>query len=219
MELLADRHVFSQLLTHNHKESYAYSSKLGNIEDDIDNAAKLLDTYEKMKLLWTQAKRILKDAAVEKKRCEMRHCGVWDDVEDGKTRLNILHDETRSLLKVKFLIDTKLDELVKVLDHKRIVLETNNLNYVTAMHDTQQYQYCIPGDPIYTKYGFGIIRMYRPDDKMVFCTLPFGQPAAKLWIKLDEVMKAEQARQRAEVLTHYPHPSPSPIQLLMHSLS
>jgi len=70
------------------------------------------------------------------------------------------------------------------------------------MHDAQQYQYCIPGDPIYTKYGFGIIRMYRPEDKMVFCTLPFGQPAAKLWIKLDEVMKAEQARQRAEVIKY-----------------
>ncbi len=77
------------------------------------------------------------------------------------------------------------------------------------MHDAQQYQYCVPGDPIYTKYGFGIIRMYRPEDKMVFCTLPFGEPAAKLWIKLDEVMKAEQARQRAEVLT----------TLLTHSLT
>jgi len=103
---------------------------------------------------------------------------------------------------VKFLIDTKLDEVVKMLEHKRVMLETNKVTYTTSMHDAQQYQYCVPGDPIYTKYGFGIIRMYRPEDKMVLCTLPFGEPAAKLWIKLDEVMKAEQARQRAEVLTH-----------------
>jgi hypothetical protein len=43
--------------------------------------------------------------------------GVWDDVGECKDELSFVHDEMKSLLKEKVVLEAKLDEQVGLMGH------------------------------------------------------------------------------------------------------
>lgn len=198
--LLGDRVVFSRVLESLHKDSFGYDVELTGLEMDLDRTAKLLATYEKMEILWKQANRITAQAVKDKRKAELRLCGLWDDVKEAKDRLSFVHEETRSLLKVKFLLESKQEYHHRIVDERKAQLEKSKASLVDVEKAALALQYCMPGTPVITRYGDGFIRSYRSVDKMLLVSLGFGRPPAKLWIQSQEIIDADHARQQGEQL-------------------
>ena len=95
--LLADRHLYSDVLTSLHRDSFICQHDIADLEQDLDRTGKLLATYEAMTKLWMQANKLLKQAERDKKKAEMRRCGVWEDVKEATDVAIHLKQETRSV--------------------------------------------------------------------------------------------------------------------------
>jgi hypothetical protein len=200
LDLLSERTMFSRIIESLHKTSFNYENTLLGFEDDISRCDKLLSTFEKMRQMWQQSKRILKHADVSLRKTHIKRVGVWDDVKDQFDIYSFLHDETRQLLKLKFLIDVQLEEHVAVSRKKKLLSGEAEIKWKIAEEDSIALEYCTPGHPVYTRYGEGYIRTYRHLDRMLCISLPFGTPPAKVWMNAREIIDAERAKQRSEIL-------------------
>lgn len=200
LDLLSERTLFSRIIESLHKTSFNYENTLLGFEDDISRCDKLLAIFEKMRAMWQQSKRILKHADVSLRKTHIKRVGVWDDVKDQFDIFSFLHDETRQLLKLKFLIDVQLEEHVAVSKKKKILWEEAEIKWKTAEEDAIALEYCTPGHPVLTRYGEGYIRTYRHIDRMLLISLSWGNPPAKLWMNAREIIDAERALQRSEIL-------------------
>jgi len=198
LELLSDRSMYSQMVEFLHKESYGYEQELEGIEKDLDKTGLLLATYERMQAMWKQASRIMAQANKDKRRAEMKQCGVWEDVKEIRDVAYFLHDETLSLLRVKFLFDSQLEATTSIYEAQHKLLMEKQIELEIFQRASTGLQYCRPGDPIITRLGFGTIRAYRKQDEMLFVTLEFGEPPAKMWIQAKEWIDSERARQGNE---------------------
>jgi hypothetical protein len=198
LELLTERAVYSIVLEFLHKESYGYDQELNEIERDLDKTGLLLATFDKMQALWKSANRIMAQANKDKMKAEMKQCGVWDDVKEQFEKFSFLHDETLSLLKVKFLYESQLEgarhtyeEQQKMYKEKHTLLEELQL-------ESTRLLYCRPGDLVMTRFGDGIIRQHRKVDDMLIISLSFGEPLATVVMRADEIVVPERARQKGE---------------------
>ena len=124
LDLLTERAIYAIVLEFLHKESYGFDQELNEIERDLDKTGLLLTTFERMQELWKSANRIMAQANKDKMKAEMKQCGVWDDVKEAFEKL---HDETLSLLKVKFLYDSQL-EGVKKHEEQQVISKRNQQN-------------------------------------------------------------------------------------------
>ena len=70
--------------------------------------------------------------------------------------------------------------------------------YLANELESQALAYCKPGNAVNTKFGFGTICYYRAKDQMILIILPWGNPAAKLWMRRDEIVAPERAKQQGE---------------------
>ena len=77
-------------------------------------------------------KMILKKAKRDHKIAEMNGCGLWKNVKDCRDALGFLHDETNSLLKIKYILDTKTDALILKIKEKTEILKTLREKFVDA---------------------------------------------------------------------------------------
>ncbi len=196
--LLSDRDLFATVLEFLHKESYMYEYTLTTLEDDLDRTSKLLSTFEKMQRLWKQASLIRAQAIKDKQRAEMARCGVWEDVNDQLLTTDMLHDQTRGLLKAKLLIDAKLEHTIKAAALRKGHLETAEKKYADAHKKAEALKYCQPGYLVNTRYGEAFVVSYRPTDDMVLVQLPFCTPLAKAYIHYRDIVDFMRARQQAE---------------------
>jgi hypothetical protein len=196
--LVSDRAIYSAVLTNLHKDSYAFDWELTGIEDDLDKTGKLLSTFEKMRALWERANRNLNRAIRDKKRAEMRQCGVWDDVKECVDRVSFLHEETSALLKTKVLLESKLSKQLDLIQFYKESLEAKRSFWEDAEKQATGLLYRRPGEPVITRYGYCYIRTYRSRDDMVMLSLPFGTPCARLWMVGKEIADGERGRQQAE---------------------
>ncbi len=198
LDMISDRSAYSFVLTHLHKDAFTYDWELSSIEEDLDKTGRLLATYEKMKDLWQRANRNLSRAIRDKKRAEMKQCGVWDDVLEVTDKVSFLHDETTALLKVKVLLDSKMSDHRQLITLRKEALELKRLEWIHAEHLATGFLYRKPGNPVITRYGYCFIRTYRVKDDMVMLSLPFGEPSAKVWMLGKEIADSERSRQHAE---------------------
>lgn len=198
LELLTERTIFSIVLEFLHKESYGYDQELNEIERDLDKTGMLLATFEKMQELWKSANRIMAQANRDKMKAEMKQCGVWDDVKEAFERLSFLHDETLSLLKVKFLYDSELEGTRRTFEEQQKFYEEKSTLLKDLQLRSTRLQYCRPGDLVQTRYGDGIIRQHRQNDDMLVISLSFGEPLATVIIPAEEIVLPERARQKGE---------------------
>ena len=198
LELLTERTVYSIVLEFLHKESYGYDQELNEIERDLDKTGMLLATFEKMQELWKSANRIMAQANRDKMKAEMKQCGVWDDVKEAFERLSFLHDETLSLLKVKFFYDSQLEGTTQIFKEQQKIYEEKSTLLKDLQLQSTRLQYCRPGDLVQTRYGDGIIRQHRHDD-MLIISLSFGEPLATVIMPAEEIVVAERARQKGEL--------------------
>ena len=199
LELLADRRIYSAVVEALHRESYNFDAELEGIEADLDKTGMLLSTYDRMQKLWRQATRILQQADKDRRKAEMRFCGVWEDVTEAKEKLSWVHDETLELLKIKFLYDSAVGDRHLVLSQEQAMLAEKTIKMEEATAAAFALEYCRPGDPIFTRYGgYGWIRAYRKRDGMLFCTLSYASPSAKIWTRAEDWVQGERARQKGE---------------------
>lgn len=197
---VSDRALYSEVLAALHQESFVWEHELVELEKDLDKTGLLLSTHARMTRLWERASRVLLEAQREKKRCEMRLCGCWDDVKETQEKLTVLHEETMELLKLKFMYDMQTSGLQTLLAScKEKVARTHDI-WVRHSALASAMQYCRPGDYVQCKFGFCKIVQYRPEDQMVLLLLPFCNPPAKLWMFAQEIIHAERARQNGERL-------------------
>jgi len=200
LELMSERSMISEVLVALHRDSFHFDSRLLGMEEDLQRTGRLLAIYDRMTALWMQASRILRQAERERRKAEMKQCGVWDDVKELQDVSSFLHDETRSLLKAKFIIESKSEKLLQVLAFKKSKYEEAVQNHIEIEKNASNMRYCKPGEAVVTRYGHGWIRAYRIEDNMLMVELPFGIPAAKAWINADEVINAENSKQQGERL-------------------
>lgn len=199
-EFLNERSMFCEVLHSLHKGAFTFDTELTGLERDLDRTSKLLSTFEKMQKLWKHSNKILLQARRDLKRAEMRRCGVWGDVREANDQLSFIHDETKTLLKARLMFESRLDVI-----EKDVASRTNTLNHLDEKLklDTSAasaFHACMPGLTITTRYGDALIRVYRERDHMVMCTLPFGEPPAKLWMHASAIIEQERARQQAETI-------------------
>jgi hypothetical protein len=200
VEYLAELALFKSVLTSLHKDSFTLDIDLDNLEADMDRTFKLLSTYDLMEKLWAQAQRIERQAIKDKKKAEMRHCGLWANVKEQIDVTTFLREETRALLKLKLLYEQKYQDAIKAIGDTRVIATNKYTSFLESEFDLYTLQYCKPGSHVQTRYGLGKVCVFRPKDKMLMVILSFGRPFAKLWILADEVIRAERARQQGERL-------------------
>lgn len=143
------------------------------LERDLDRTSKLLSIYASMQKLLEQSNKIKSQAEKEKKKAEMRHFGVWDDVQECRDKTSVIHDETRTLLRSKILLEKKFEEQKKLLTFRTISMETSRIEYERAEKVSLCMKYCMPGNLVYTKYGECVINAYRQKDDMVIVLVSF----------------------------------------------
>lgn len=200
MDLLTDRKLYSEVLVSLHKESFTFEHTLTDLENDLERTSHMLYVYSYMVELYTKANKILLNAQRERKRCEMRKCGLWDDVKETREKLNILHEETRDLLKLKFVYDLDIDNYKTVLDDNIAKSKMYYDQWKVSEENSSALIYCRPGDVINCKYGQCKVIMYRHDDQMLMIELPFCNPPAKGWIQAWEIIRHDRNLQHAERL-------------------
>lgn len=199
-ELLSEREMFALVLESLHKDSYQFEAQLSELERDLDKTSKLMATFRSMQLLWQQANHIQNQAKRDKLKAEMARCGVWEAVRECQDVASMIKDETRSLLRVKLLMDAKLDNQLKTTQFRRQQYEASRLKHLEKEQHLSALMYCAPGRLVYTRYGQCYICYYRQTDDMLMVTLPFGKPAAKAYIHYKEVVALERSKQQAEAL-------------------
>ena len=84
-----------------------------------------------------------------------------------RDRVSFLHDETNTLLKTKYLLDTKTDALVDRMEKKKEVLVGLKQLYVDAHATAQATAFLQPGEPVISRYGYGYILAHRGSDDML----------------------------------------------------
>ena len=60
--------------------------------------------------------KVLHRSKRDKRAAEVRFAGKWDDVKEASDTFNLLHDDTRSLLRIKFFTDLKLKTQTEVVE-------------------------------------------------------------------------------------------------------
>ena len=199
IDLLADRALYSTMLGSLHRESFVFENSLTKLEQDLERTGMLLETYHKMYLIWSKANSILLEAQREKKRCEMRKCGLWDEIAELKEAWTILHEETKDLIKVKFLHDMQISDLESNLTKAREISGQRQIKWVTEEMHAREIEYCQPDNVVHTRFGPGKILMYRHDDQMLMILLPFGNPQARVFIPAWDIINSERSKQQAEI--------------------
>jgi hypothetical protein len=200
MDLLTDRQLYSEVLASLHKESFTFEHTLTELENDLEKTGKMLATYAYMVDLYTKANKILAHAQRERKKCEIRRAGLWDEVKETKEKLNILHDETRDLLKLKFIYDMDIDGLKAILDKSAGVVEDSKRIWIESEMHSDAMLYCKPGGIVMCRFGQCKVIMYRHEDQTLMIELPFCTPKAIGFIQAWEVIRLERAQQHGERL-------------------
>ena len=197
---LNERSMYCEVLHHLHKAAFTFDAELTGLEKDLDRTSKLLATFDKMQKLWKHSNKILLQARRDLKRSEMRRCGVWDDVREAKDMLSFIHDETKTLLKARLMFESRLDVIERDVIRRTHTLDNLDVELKQETMAAEAFYACMPGATITTRYGDALIRVYRERDHMVMCSLPFGEPPAKLWMHASVIIEQERARQQAETI-------------------
>ena len=87
-----------------------------------------------------------------------------------RDRVSFLHDETNTLLKTKYLLDTKTDALVDRMEKKKEILVGLKETYFNAHATAQATAFLQPGEPVISRYGYGYILAHRGEDDMLQVT-------------------------------------------------
>ena len=196
--LMNERHLMSEVLTALHKDSFVFNNDIEDLEGDLDRTAKLLATYADMEQLWLQASRLLKQAERDRKRAEMRRCGVWEAVKEATDVAIYLRQETRALLKLKIVYESRFQELTQATGDCRISTRANLLAWKEKEDQRVDLAYCKPGSDVQTAYGYGSVICHRRSDDMLLVTLPWGMPPAKVWVYAPHVIRIERSKQLGE---------------------
>ena len=200
IDLLSDRALYSSVLCSLHKESFVREHELIILEADLERTGKMLATYQKMYKLWANANEILVSAQRDKKRAEMRRCGLWEEIQELRDEHTVVHVETRELLKLKFLHDIQIEDLEKALEKGRAMASKMEKRWREQESHADAFQYCMPGKQVQHRFGLCKIIMYRHEDQMLMLLLPFGTPRARAWVPAREIINAERNRQHGERL-------------------
>ena len=200
IDLLADRALYSAVLGSLHKESFTFENSLDVLEQDLERTGMLLDTYRKMYVIWSKANSILLEAQREKKRCEMRRCGLWDEISELKDDWTVLHAETKELIKIKYLHDVQISDLESALTKAREMSVARKEKWKIEESHAREIEYCQPGNDVQSRFGPGKVVMYRHDDQMLMVQLTFGNPLARLFIPAWDVINCERSKQNGEML-------------------
>ena len=198
--LLNERAKLADQLKSLHQSSFRYDNEMARLERDLNRCINLLNTKQTVVNLFNEAKKVLERAKKDKRSAEARFAGKWDDVKEAADALDFIHDDTRALLRHKFLCDLKLQTQSEEVERLHDVVAHTKTMFESYEARVDSLLYCRPGNRIWTRYGEGLIRGYRDRDGMLLVTLRFGRPPAKLWITGEEVMWACKARQQAERL-------------------
>ena len=197
-DMLHEREVYSAVLDALHRESYVLEVQLQDLEADLDKSSKLISTFDSMQRLWQQASLITNQAKKDFMKSEMAKVGVWDDVKEAFDKSTFVHDEMKSLLKTKYLIESKKDKLLNIFNFK----QSKYKEYLTAFEKKSDLlyalKYVMPGNMVMTKYGQVYVISYREKDDMVLVNLPFGKPLAKAYIFYKDIVEYERSLQKAE---------------------
>jgi hypothetical protein len=197
-DLLHDRDVYSAVLDSLHRESYVLEVQLQDLEADLDKSSKLISTFDSMQRLWQQASLITNQAKKDFMKSEMAKVGVWDDVKELFDKSTFVHDEMKSLLKTKYLVESKKDKLLNIFEFK----QTKYKEYLTTFEKKNDLlyalKYVMPGNMVMTKFGQVYVISYREKDDMVLVNLPFGKPLAKAYLYYKDIVEYERSLQKAE---------------------
>ena len=168
------------------------------IEYDLDKISGLIDTYRKMIKLWYEAQLILIRAIEERERVEVHYKIIKEAKEIGLTTLTQCNQELHVLLKLKNDIHPKIKIFEYALQRQVDITEEAKKVYLEQTLNTHTMRYAEPGAAVMTKYGYGTVRSYREADNIVFVTLCFCRPPAKLYMSLAEVSTFERKLQEKE---------------------
>ena len=89
------RKLYSAILDSLYKDANNIEGELDMLERDLDKTSKLLSTLARMQILMDQSNKIRAQAVKDKKKAEMKQCGVWDNVQECRDKASTAHDETR----------------------------------------------------------------------------------------------------------------------------
>ena len=198
IELQDERNMYAPVLEAMHFDIMRSEDTLRDLEVDLDRAGMFQKLSGDMTFQWELGKAVLKTATRDCKVANLACAGLDGDVMEARDAMNILHEETNTLLRTKWLLDTKTDALVERIEQRKAVQAELARKFYDAHAVAQATFFLQPGAPVITRYGDGYIVAHRDEDDMLLVTLPFCEPPARAWIRTREIFDVERGRQQGE---------------------
>jgi hypothetical protein len=192
------RHLHEPVLEFCHHDVMKLDDLLLGIEQDLDRASSYFDVLASMRRQHLYGKNVLKKSIRHWKNLNLANAGMFEEIMELRDRASFYHDQTNSLLKTMYLLDTKTDALVTRMDQRVATLEELRKAFFDADATAQLTESLQPGQPVVTPYGYGHVVMYREDDDFLLVTLPFCEPPARLWIRAREIFDSQRGREQGE---------------------
>jgi hypothetical protein len=164
---IATRKLYASLLESLYKDANQIEDQLDMLEKDLDKTSKLLSTLARMEDLMEHSNKIRAQATKDKKKAEMKQVGVWDNVQECRDKTALAHDETRTLLRAKVLLERKLESQQKLIGFRVVNLEAAKIKFEESERASTALKYCMPGNLVMTRFGECMITSYRPKDDMI----------------------------------------------------
>eukprot|EP01041_Mallomonas_annulata_P000136 gene136-219_t len=198
VDLLMDRATYGEILQNLHRNTFKLEIEASKLENDLERTAQLFKAFQESEDLYKKAQEKHTLAIKRLKRAEMRCCGPWERVREIREKYDIAHDETRNLIKAKFNFDLDLEVRTNVVKAKQNSTEHSKIKFENQEQITLKLHYIKPGNMVLTKYGLCRIRFYRAQDDIIMISLNFGNPPAKAWIYVPEIVAQDRGRQQGE---------------------
>ena len=196
--LQEERHLHEPVLEYHHHDLMRLDDLLLGIEQDLDRASSYFEVLASMRRQYFEGKNVLKKSIRTWKNCNLVNAGMVEEIMELRDRASFYHDQTNSLLKTMYLLDTKTDAVVARVEQRKAAVEALRQVFFDADATAQLTTALQPGQPVVTRYGYGHVVMYREEDDFLLVTLPFCEPPATLWIQARELFDAQRGREQGE---------------------
>jgi hypothetical protein len=144
------------------------------------------------------AKAIEALAAEDLRDKEMFLVGTVEDAEEAEEKALSLSRTVKEVIRRRVVFERRVQGLFKRTDTVRRKANALLPDRSDAAREVHSMHYRRFGVVVPTPYGYCKVLLYRQDDEMLLCQLPFGKPKARLYIPLAVPMQLEKAKEDAE---------------------
>jgi len=196
--LKAEREGCIGVLDELHRNVFTLEKDMNAIEADLEAAATTIAIDQASAKQLREAKQILALAAEDLREKQMGLVGTVEDADMAEHAASALTVTVTEVLRRRVVAQRRLSGLLrrtKIVRRRANALLPARSDAAREVHSMHYRRF---GVAVPTPYGYARVLVYREEDAMLMCQLPFGKPKAKLYLPLAVPMQLEKAKEEAE---------------------